>query len=403
MVNLLDSSLDISNPIAEGSFGIVRTTPQNLNNTHKVFTIGSYPDISPTPNPDSPIINVMEINQNVTDLTRITTTRAATTTQYMPTTPTNSQLPTNAQLPPNLPPPTNTQLPPPTNTQPPPTNTQPPTMSSNIYENIIALQNSSITKINTLLNNTYTSTPTSTHTSSMDNFADITPIKSIDLITYQDIYTKSVALTDSDTDYDKVAFDTYMHLQDKKINELQTNLNNIQTQFGTLKTPPVKAFRNLSNSQVLNVEGYLKPDPTATNNGQPSTNNGQPSTYIGNGASADQYPNYLIYGNNGCLQYNSTANESIPATWSFASCNASKPSQQFYAKQITDKDSYNNPITDEKYKIKNIANVDMGFYVVNPISSDNQCLQLNNDGLSVMPCNMDSTQRFKPMYQNAIP
>ena len=403
MVNLLDSSLDISNPIAEGSFGIVRTTPQNLNNTHKVFTIGSYPDISPTPNPDSPIINVMEINQNVTDLTRITTTRAATTTQYMPTTPTNSQLPTNAQLPPNLPPPTNTQLPPPTNTQPPPTNTQPPTMSSNIYENIIALQNSSITKINTLLNNTYTSTPTSTHTSSMDNFADITPIKSIDLITYQDIYTKSVALTDSDTDYDKVAFDTYMHLQDKKINELQTNLNNIQTQFGTLKTPPVKAFRNLSNSQVLNVEGYLKPDPTATNNGQPST-------YKGNGASPDKYPNYLIYGNNGCLQYNpgidsTTSLSSTPAEYKFTSCNASNPKQQFFAKQITDKDTYNYPISESNrsYKISDQSSTNMNFYVINPIGADKQCLQLNNDGLSVMPCTMYPTQRFKPMYQNAIP
>ena len=235
----------------------------------------------------------------------------------------------------------------------------------------------------------------------MDNFADVQSISqdSPNLLAYQDIYSKSIALTDDPNSYNKVAFDTYMYLQDKKINELQTNLNNIQTQFGTLKTPPVKAFRNLSNSQVLNLEGY--PNPTATNNGQPST-------YKGNGAS--QYPNYLIYGNNGCLEYNpglaSTSSLSSTASeYKFTSCNASNPKQQFFAKQINDKDTYNYPISESNrnYRINDQSSTNMGFYVINPSSTDNQCLQLNNDGLSVMPCNMDSTQRFKPMYQNAIP
>ena len=86
---LEDSNDDINNAIAVGSFKKVLSTPQKLDNTHKVFTIGSYPDISPTPNPDSPIINVMVINNNdiLTDLMRITTTQyVPTTTPYVPTT-----------------------------------------------------------------------------------------------------------------------------------------------------------------------------------------------------------------------------------------------------------------------------------------------------------------------------
>ena len=214
------------------------------------------------------------------------------------------------------------------------------------------------------------------------------------------IYDKSVALADDN--YNQVAFDTYMHLQDKKINTLQQNMASITSQLGTAKNPPIKGFRNMSNSQVLNVEGY--PNPTATNNGQPST-------YRGNGAS--DYPNYLIYGNNGCLQYNpsttsssTSATPATPASYTFASCNASKPNQQFYAKQVNNISDYNTPIKDinnASYKLNDANNALMGFYTVNPINARDQCLQLNSDGLSVMPCNMDSSQRFKPMYRNAIP
>ena len=36
--------------------------------------------------------------------------------------------------------------------------------------------------------------------------------------------------------------------------------------------------------------------------------------------------------------------------------------------------------------------------VVNPETAADQCLMLNNDGLSIMPCNMTSEQRFKALY-----
>ena len=93
-IDLLDSSSDTNNNIiAQGRFGQVLSN----DNTHKVFTIGSYPDISPTLNPDSPIINVMDISEEKLGyLTRIPTITqyVPTTTQYMPTTPTSTYTPT---------------------------------------------------------------------------------------------------------------------------------------------------------------------------------------------------------------------------------------------------------------------------------------------------------------------
>jgi hypothetical protein len=269
----------------------------------------------------------------------------------------------------------------------------------NINKANIEAQKPAIAQLNAMVNSPGTyPVPSGTSKSSFYDVSASLP----DLKTYQDIYTKSVALTDDPNNYNQVAFDTYMYLQNKKINGLQSSINSLKSQIGTSKQPPIKAFRNMENSHILNLEEY--PNPS-------TPNNGQPSTYKGNGST--QYPNYLIYGNNGCLQYNPASSspnqnplKSAPANWSFTSCNASKPNQQFYAKQITSKTEYNNPIKDPKnasYKISDPSSTNMGFYVVNPRGMSDQCLQLNSDGLSVMPCNMDSSQRFKPMYRNALP
>jgi hypothetical protein len=150
----------------------------------------------------------------------------------------------------------------------------------------------------------------------------------------------------------------------------------------------------MNNSAILNVEEY--PDPKNTNT------NGENSKYTGNGS--PNYPNYLIYGNNGCLQYESSNNKT-PATWDFKSCNAKDPRQQFTINKITNLQQYNAPITspnNKSYKMNSQSNVNFGFYSVNPNNVADQCLQLNNDGISVMPCNMDSSQRFGTNYNTVL-
>jgi len=214
------------------------------------------------------------------------------------------------------------------------------------------------------------------------------PIDSPDINTYLDSYNKSMAIVDDPSNINKVNFDTYIHLQNKKITELQNAINTFPTKAQL--NAPVKSIKNISTSKLLNVEEYtskaIKP----------------------NGAPDDKYPNYLIYGNNGCLQYTKEVKDinnlenSKPGTWAFTTCNANDAKQRFTKDRITDINSYNAKITDnkmiEKYRINNEASALYPFYVVNPETAADQCLMLNNDGLSIMPCNMTSEQRFKALY-----
>ena len=143
-VKFVDST---SNTIAKGNFGIVNTSPMNLDNTHKVFTIGSYPNISTS----SIIINKMIpetdpsfYNSNFHTIRTTTTqpnTTQPTTTQHTTTQPTTIQ-PTTTQ-------PTTTQ---PTTTQP--TTTQPTTTQYIVptyNQNVPLVTSISTIKINSLI------------------------------------------------------------------------------------------------------------------------------------------------------------------------------------------------------------------------------------------------------------
>ena len=138
-----------------------------------------------------------------------------------------------------------------------------------------------------------------------------------------------------------------------------------------------------------------------------------PNTYTGNKSTT--YPNYLIYGNNGCLEFDPSPtsklsddnSSTLPKSpiWNFKSCDSNNPHQQFTVSKVSTLTQYNAPITNKSnssYIINDASNAKLGFYTVNPINSFDQCLQLNNDGISVMPCNMDSSQRFKPSFQSVI-
>ena len=202
-----------------------------------------------------------------------------------------------------------------------------------------------------------------------------------ELSKYINSYNSSVALLDDPNNMTRTAFDTYLHIQNNKIKKLNENLENINKKIKKTTPIPVKAFRNMENSKILNVEEY----PSSTDN------------------TSAKYPNYLIYGNNGCLQYDSTATSA--SSISFKSCDANDSRQQFNMNQINNISQYNTPITNisnERYKLASDTSTQFGFYTVNPSNANDQCLQLNNDGLSIMPCTMNSAQRFKPMYHTVL-
>ena len=263
---------------------------------------------------------------------------------------------------------------------------------------------------------------------------------------YANIYNQNIALLDDPRNMINASFNTYINIQDKKINKLRTKLNQLQNdiQNNKISAVEIQGFKSMNNSQILNVEAYNDPkyspittqyNPTTTQYNPTTTQNNTTTTQYNptttqhnttttqynptttkpinynvkiNGAS--QYPNYLIYGNNGCLQYESSTtdinNKVIPATWSFQSCNATEPRQQFVSTQVNDLPIYNSFIRDPNNitsRLNSTKTTTFGFNVLNPINNQDQCLQLNNDGLSVMPCHLDFEQRFRPIYSTVLP
>lgn len=217
---------------------------------------------------------------------------------------------------------------------------------------------------------------------------------SAELDDYVSAYNKSIALLDDPNRMSQANFDAYIHLQDNKIAQLQSAISSFPTN-AQQQNNPIRAIKNLKTSVGLNVEPY--PDPATQTN--------LPSYYNGNGSS--KYPNYLIYTNNGCLQYtHGDSSTKTAASYSVQPCNANLAGQRFNMQQVNNMAQYNNIITDPNnasYKITDPNSSIFGFYVVNPEGYGEQCLQLNGDGLSVMPCNMDSSQRFKPYYHSITP
>jgi len=210
---------------------------------------------------------------------------------------------------------------------------------------------------------------------------------------YISAYNKSVALLEDPNNMTQANFDAYIHLQNKKIADIQKSIASFPTK-NEQQANPIRAIKNLKTSVGLNVEPY--PDP--------ATQKIYPSYYNGNGSSS--YPNYLIYTNNGCLQYAPSSTNGDASSWSVQPCNSNLPGQRFNMQQINNMAQYNGLITNPNnasHKITDTNSSIFGFYVVNPEGYNEECLQLNNDGLSVMPCNMDSSQRFKPYYHSITP
>jgi hypothetical protein len=211
---------------------------------------------------------------------------------------------------------------------------------------------------------------------------------------YISTYNRSVALLDDPNRMSQANFDAYVHMQDNKLAQLQASISSFPAGIRN-QNNPIKSIKNLKTSVGLNVEPY--PDP--------ATQTSLPTYYKGNGATT--YPNYLIYANNGCLQYTpGNPSTKTAATWDVRACNSNLPSQRFNMQQVNNISQYNGLITDPNnasYKITDPNSTIFGFYVVSPEGNSEQCLQLNRDGLSVMPCNMDSSQRFKPYYHSITP
>ena len=318
-----------------------------------------------------------------------TTTGAATTTTGAATTTTGAATTTTGAA--TTPPPAPTQPSTTQNSTLQPSTTQNISLTKKKYNEIINKQNVIITQLNSNIhkltnylnnmgdynsNNDITEGFIDTITLNSDTFPEIK--------SYAEIYNKNVALLDDPNELKSKTFDAYIYMQNNKIKKMRDELKLLQETIQKNKTeiPAIKSFKSMNNSQSFNVELY--------NNKNPNNSN--------------KYPNYLVYGNNGCLEYENNINDG--AKWNFKSCDANNKNQQFVSTKIDNIDTYNSFINSETNKdriLKHNTSTLFGFNVINPIDAQDQCLQLNTDGLSVMPCSLDFSQRFRESYSTVMP
>ena len=266
-------------------------------------------------------------------------------------------------------------------------------------QTIIETQSTLLDNLNILLFNIQNILQSSneTNTQVIDNVANETfinmpsvrlnPNEKTEIYNYANTYNKNIALLDDPNKMTQASFDTYIYIQNKKINNLKKELKLVEEQIQNTKLTKnkIKSFKSMNNSQMINVELY---DDENNNN-------------------SGKYPNYLIYGNNGCLDYDNKKeyeSVSVAPTWKFNSCNANNSKQQFVSNKINDLESYNSYIDNNNKEniLNDDSNIMFGFNIINPIDDDKKCLQINNDGISVMPCTLKYDQRFQPSYNSVL-
>ena len=155
----------------------------------------------------------------------------------------------------------------------------------------------------------------------------LNPNTNTEIYNYANIYNKNIALLDDPNKMTQASFDTYIYIQNKKINNLKKELKLVEEQIqkNKLTKNDIKSFKSMNNSQILNVELY----------NDKNNNN------------SSKYPNYLIYGNNGCLEYDNNKeyeSVSVAPTWKFNTCDANNSKQQFVSNKINDLETYNSYI-----------------------------------------------------------
>ena len=209
--------------------------------------------------------------------------------------------------------------------------------------------------------------------------------------------------------YNELLKSTIMsEIQHNKMNKLNNTINKLPTQSNVNNN--IKAIKNYGNSKILNVEKRMN--------------------YTDD--KADKTDKYIIYGNNGCLSYDSSSSDSKYISpngnsnnkdenykrISFKPCNAKDTNQLFVMDNIasaTDYNNYSNPDnTIPTFSTSETdVNTGLGYYFVRPVDNYkseikdkkdkiNMCLNFDNSGLSVQPCDISINQKYSVINKHVM-
>jgi hypothetical protein len=222
-----------------------------------------------------------------------------------------------------------------------------------------------------------------------------------DVNTFIPPFNDSIGLLDDPLNRKKMAFDMYIKLQNDKLASLNDQLTILEAKA---KVPVnnsnvIKSIKNSATSLSFNVDEYNSSGISTSNykssipSPRPTTSSSTTCTPINNRDS--NY--YLVYGNNGCLAYDTNAKNSTP--YYFAPCDSNDIKQKFYFNNVKDVCTYNNFMINDVDKINTTSSVKLGFNVVTPASDIKQCLTAKPDSITIQPCTLDNTQKFQEFYK----
>ena len=188
-----------------------------------------------------------------------------------------------------------------------------------------------------------------------------------------------------------IRFNISQHVQDSKIQNLEEELSNIENlkmknnnyinSNNREDTKIIKSIKNIQNSKILNVH---LPDDIEPDN--------------------EDNHEYMVFGNGKCLSFKKTKNneDKLVNEYKFVDCNRQEQDQLFKIDKVHNKNQYNSKISNPIHKITSTKFDTMGFYAVSPKNNLKECLTLNDDGLTIQPCDLNSNQRYT-VFNKIVP
>ena len=188
-----------------------------------------------------------------------------------------------------------------------------------------------------------------------------------------------------------IRFNISQHVQDSKIQNLEEELSNIENlkmknvnyinSNNKEDTKIIKSIKNIQNSKILNVHLPDDISPEDVDNHE-----------------------YMVFGNGKCLSFKKTKNneDKLVNEYKFVDCNRQEPEQLFKIDKVYNKNQYNNKINNPIHQITSTKFDTMGFYAVSPKDDLKECLTLNDDGLTIQPCDLNSNQRYT-VFNKIVP
>lgn len=158
---------------------------------------------------------------------------------------------------------------------------------------------------------------------------------------------------------------------EEQLAELE-KLNEIKARTGSLSNEKaineIKSIQNVNNARSLNV--YL-PDDIPKND--------------------KSKHEYMVFANGKCLSYDK---DGKAQEYDFVDCNRRDDKQLFKIDKVGGTLAFNNKVANPIHKIDSTQFETLGFYAVSPKEDDKQCMTLNDDGLVIRPCDLNSEQRY---------